>query len=148
MALRAMLKRPKQEKYLGPSKAKEMLVLQDLSAETAQRFTDALRRIITIVRYTGSAYHRSRGSKSGPIASRAGISSRCPPTWTNPLATEALKLAISEAKVSCYWEGGFPRHVWHLEGDVLYEARLTNQGNGEYHGYPLEDRWEWPKNYR
>jgi hypothetical protein len=42
----------------------------------------------------------------------------------------------------------YPRYVWHLDADVLYEARLTNSGNGEYHGYPLEDRWQWPKNFR
>ncbi len=46
------------------------------------------------------------------------------------------------------WENGYPRYVWYLDEDVLYEARLTNSGNGEYHGYPLEDRWQWPKNFK
>jgi hypothetical protein len=142
------LKRPKQQRQFGPSKAREQLILQDLSRGTARQFEAALRSIITRVRYTGSAYHRSPGSKAGPIAKRAGLTSKCPPTWTNALATAALKLAITEVRVSCFWEGGFPRYVWHLEGDVLYEARLTNRENGEYHGYPLEDRWQWPKNFR
>jgi hypothetical protein len=35
-----------------------------------------------------------------------------------------------------------------LRADVLYEARLTNRENGEHHGCPLEDRWQWPKNFR
>ena len=143
------LKRPRQEKKFGPSKAKELLILQDLSPDAAKKFEAALKAIITKVRYTGSPYHRSPGSKAGAIAKRAGLSSRCPPTWTNATATEALRLAISEARVSCFWEGsGFPRYVWYLDGDVLYEARLTNRENGEYHGYPLEDRWQWPKNFR
>ena len=33
--------------------------------------------------------------------------------------------------------GELPRYVWHQEGDVAFEARLVNQGNGEYKGYPL-----------
>jgi len=143
------LKKPKQEKAFGPTKAREMLVLQDLSKATAARFEEALKTIETRVTYTGSAYHRSVGSKAGPVARRAGLTSKCPPNWTNPLATAALRLAIREAKVSCYWEGaGFPRFVWYLEGDVLYEARLTNRENGEYHAYPLEDQRQWPKNFR
>jgi hypothetical protein len=144
-----VLKRPKQEKVFGPSKAKELLILQDLSPQAARKFEAALKAIITKVRYTGSPYHRSPGSKAGSIAKRAGLSSRCPAAWTNATATEALRLAISEARVSCFWEGaGFPRYVWYLDGDVLYEARLTNRESGEYHGYPLEDRWQWPKNFR
>ena len=143
------LKRPKQVRFFGPTKAKEQLILQDLTKATARKFEVALQLIITRVRYTGSPYHRSPGSKAGAIVKRAGLTSKCPPTWTNAAATEALRLAIREVRVSCFWEGaGFPRYVWHLEGDVLYEARLTNRDNGEYHGYPLEDKWQWPKNFR
>jgi hypothetical protein len=94
-----VLKRPKQEKTLGPSKAKELLILQDLSPQTARKFEAGLKAIITKARYTGSPYHRSPGSKAGAVAKRAGLSSRCPPTWTNATATEALRLAISEARV-------------------------------------------------
>src|SRR5262245_25354045 len=50
-----------------------------------------------------------------------------------------------------YWLVGFlpngtkfPRLVWHLQDETLYEARLSNRELGEYHGYPLEDRCEWP----
>jgi hypothetical protein len=100
-----VLKRPKQEKVFGPSRAKELLILQDLSPQTAKRFEAALKLIITKARYTGSPYHRSPGSKAGTIVKRGGLSSRCPPTWTNATATEALRLAISEARVSCFWEG-------------------------------------------
>ncbi|MGY4198902.1 hypothetical protein ACVI1L_004711 [Bradyrhizobium sp. USDA 4516] len=143
------LKKPKQEARFGPTKSGELLILQDLSKEAAQKFEKALKAIISRVRYTGSAYHRAVGSRAGPIARRAGLTSKCPPNWTNATATEALRRAISEAKVSCYWEGaGFPRYVWYLDGDVLYEARLTNRENGEYHAYPLEDRSQWPKNFR
>lgn len=142
------LKRPRQIQERGAFKAKEMLVLSDLTTPTAEKFIAAMRAAAVNVRYTGSPYHRSHGSKGLPIAQRVGLTSKCPPSWTNLEATRVLRVAITEARVSMIWEGGYPRHVWYLDGDVLYEARLTNSGNGEYHGYPLEDRWQWPKNFK
>ena len=41
----------------------------------------------------------------------------------------------------------FPRYVWHKDGDQWYEALLTNEGNGEYHGYPVTSD-EVPHQYR
>jgi hypothetical protein len=125
-----------------------MLILADLSRETADLFVKAMQLAAAKVRYTGSPYHRSHGSTAGPIAERTGLSSRCPPNWTNIEATRVLRVAILLERVSMIWEDGCPKFVWHLDGDVLYEARLTNRGNGEYHGYPLEDRWQWPRNFR
>jgi hypothetical protein len=141
------LKRPKQSKVVAPYKAREMLDLTTLSEATADKFRRAMMEASSRARYTGSPYHRS-SAREGPMAQRVGLTSRCPPSWTNIEATRVLRLAITEGHVSPIWEKGFPRHVWHLDGDVLYEARLTNSGNGEYHGYPLEDRWQWPKNFR
>jgi hypothetical protein len=142
------LKKPTQGQSLAGFKIKEMINLANLSGQTADRFVKAMKLAVGKVRYTGSPYHRSPGSKAGPIASRAGLASRCPPNWTNLEATRVLRQAIIEGRVSMIWEHGYPRHVWHLDGDVLYEARLTNSENGEYHGYPLEDQWQWPKNFR
>jgi hypothetical protein len=141
-------KRPKQGQSRAAFSAKDMLTLADLSPRAAEKFVRAMQTAAAKVRYTGSPYHRSSGSKSGPIAQRTGLTSKCPPSWTNLEATRVLRLAITEARVSMTWEHGYPKYVWHLDGDVLYEARLTNSGNGEYHGYPLEDRWQWPKNFR
>lgn len=42
------------------------------------------------------------------------------------------------------WEGRFPRYVWHREGEVYYEARLTNRETGCYKGYPIEPT-EYPE---
>lgn len=39
------------------------------------------------------------------------------------------------------WEGGFPRYVWHREGDIVFEAKQGSPGSGDYHGYPL-DSWQ------
>ena len=41
------------------------------------------------------------------------------------------------------WEGEFPRYVWYMHGNTVFEARLVNRGSGSYKGYPL-DRDEWP----
>ena len=38
------------------------------------------------------------------------------------------------------------RHVWVLSDDEIpLEAKLTNRGTGEYHGYPLQskDPFKW-----
>jgi hypothetical protein len=70
-----IFKKPKQQKGVGSAKARELLILQDLSRSTAEKFENALKSIITVVRYTGSAYHRSVGSKAGPVAKRAGLTS-------------------------------------------------------------------------
>jgi hypothetical protein len=144
------LKKPRQEQPRSTFKIKEMLVLSGFSLEAQQKFEAAKREAATKARYTGSAYHRAFASKAGPVASRAGLTSRCPAAWTNIEATRVLRLAITDGRVSMGWEHGFPKYVWHLdeEGGVLYEGCLTNSGNGEYHGYPLEDNWQWPKNFR
>jgi hypothetical protein len=143
------LKKPRQEEKRSTFKAKTMLVLAALSADAQRQFRQAMHTASTKVRYTGSPYHRAFSSKAGPVAYRSGLTSRCPATWTNGEATRVLRLAINEGRVSMVWENGFPKYVWHLDdGGVLYEACLTNSGNGEYHGYPLEDQWQWPMNFR
>ena len=47
-----------------------------------------------------------------------------------------LRDAVRAGKVGV-WDGGFPRYVWHREGDMVFEARQGSPGSGEYHGYPL-----------
>lgn len=74
--------------------------------------------------------------------------SKCDPKWTQEEANRALKAAIRERYVSLQKDQGFPRLVWYRDGDVLYEARLSNAGQGDYHAYPLDGRWEWPGELR
>jgi hypothetical protein len=56
-----------------------------------------------------------------------------------------LKEAIRSGLVSSDWQGDFPRFAWHLAGETLYQAVLSNQVGGDYHAFPLESRDEWPK---
>ena len=99
-----VLKKPKQGASPTNYRPKEMLLLQVLSASAAEKFIEAMQQAAVKVRYTGSPYHRSAGSKAGPIAPRAGLASRCPPNWTNVDATRVLRAAIVEGRVSMQWE--------------------------------------------
>lgn len=84
-------------------------------------------------------------SKMGASAVRDWpYAAKCESHWTKPMATRALRNAILAGNVSNDWRGGFPRYVWHVEGELVYEAVLSNQDQGHYHAYPLESRHEWP----
>jgi len=88
--------------------------------------------------YERSPYH-CRGNKGEPPKVRARPASICPRRWTDEEATNALRAAIGRGNVSEVWEDGFPRHVWHRDGDVLYEARHTKGPAGSFHAYPIEE---------
>jgi hypothetical protein len=62
------------------------------------------------------------------------------------MAAGRLRDAITRNQVSDLTEGGFPRYVWHREGDTMYEARLVNSSLGQYKGYPLHPD-EWPNGF-
>jgi hypothetical protein len=96
--------------------------------------------------YRSSPYHRVAGSQMGgfPAGRRWPHASKCPPTWDRESATRALREAIRAVMVSADWDGDFPKVVWYLEEETLYEARLSNRELGEYHAYPLEEKREWP----
>lgn len=94
--------------------------------------------------YIGSPEHKDTQSFAGQPRPRADASI-CDRLLAQeqPRVTDWLKTAIRRGAISSRLEGDFPRYVWHKEGDIVYEARLVNPGNGEYKGYPL-NRIEWP----
>ena len=98
-------------------------------------------------RYVGSPEHKTYPSVAGPPRPRADAS-KCDKALDGKEEdpTAWLQQAIRKGMVGFPWEGRFPRYVWYhdYDGDVVYEARLVNRGNGEYKGYPLL-REEWPK---
>lgn len=87
--------------------------------------------------YGASRYH-CRGPKGEPVIIRVEPTSLCPRQWSDQEATRALRDAIRNGAVCEVWEDGFPRHVWHRDGDVLYEARHTRGPIGSFHAYPIE----------
>ena len=94
--------------------------------------------------YVGSAEHKSYPSFAGSPALRSDAS-RCDPALADrDELTEWLRSSIRSGNVSEQWEGEWPRYVWHRQGEECYEARLVNQGRGQYKGYPLAPE-EWPR---
>ncbi len=92
-------------------------------------------------RYVASGEHKDYPSPEGlwTMARKAG-KAKCPhfkqTEWH--LLQEVLRQAISASCVHGEFRGDFPLRAWAFINDVLYEARLSNQGNGDYHGFPLE----------
>ncbi len=95
------------------------------------------------VRYVGSPEHKDRPSFAGQPRPHA-TATICDPDLSQEELTNWLRSAIKAGHVGYPWEGGFPRYAWHKQGDVVYEARLVNQGSGEYKGWQLTCD-EWPK---
>jgi hypothetical protein len=107
---------------------------------------EELLRAAEAARYVSSPYHRPARSPMGPALHRPfPHASKCPTSWDLTGATRALKEAIRTGCVSAEWRAAFPRFAWYVDGEILYEAVLSNQDRGEYHAYPLESRSEWPK---
>jgi hypothetical protein len=116
------------------------VLMQDRLAE------EQLLRVAEAARYVSSPYHRAPRSPFGPPVARPyPHASKCPSIWEAATATRALREAIRSGCVSTEWRGGFPRFAWYMRDETVYEAVLSNRENGEYHGYPLESRNEWPK---
>jgi hypothetical protein len=96
--------------------------------------------------FGASPYH-CRGAKGQPLVTRAKPASPCPRQWSDEEATRTLRAAISRGKISDTWEDGFPKLVWHKDGNVFYEARHTRGPGGSFHAYPVEDI-ELPRDLR
>jgi len=56
--------------------------------------------------------------------------------WHTLLA--ALQEAFRRSCVQVDSQKEFPTRAWAYVNGTLHEARITNQGLGEYHGFPLE----------
>jgi hypothetical protein len=94
--------------------------------------------------YTGSPEHKDAPSFAGQPRPRADASI-CDPVFSERQIelTRWLRNAIRAGVVSEFAENGFPRYVWHRDGQTVFEARLVNSGSGEYKGYAL-NKDEWP----
>ena len=95
------------------------------------------------VRYVSSPEHKDFLSFAGRPRLRSDASC-CPREIKDrEEVSEWLRNAIRRGATEAPWEGDFPRYVWYKDGDVVFEGRLVNRGNGSYKGYPL-DTQEWP----
>jgi hypothetical protein len=86
-------------------------------------------------KYAPSDYHCK---ENGVLRRRVKPATPCPRDFTLQQAGNAIRAAIRARRVSRDWINGFPRRLWHKEGDQWYEA-CTNTGTaGTYHAYPVE----------
>ena len=108
--------------------------------------------VATLVRYVGSAEHKSHPSPAGPPKLRHNDASACDPKYVDrgadpiafaPSPTRALREAIASGRTS-ELVGRFPNYVWGVLDGVLYEARLVNHEAGWYKAYALNDDAELP----
>ena len=103
-----------------------------------------MRILASRVTYVGSPEHKDFPSFASLPRLRADASC-CPRSITDAeVVGEWLRSAIRRGAISAYWDGQFPRYVWHKEDDTVFEARLVNRGDGSYKGYPLDED-EWPR---
>ena len=128
IAVGGQLKRPPKDIHY-PSKPK----LLDRHSTAATRSLLAEK-----VSYEASPYH-CPDPKTGRTKFRFKPTMRCPRDWSTQAALNAVRDAIRAGRMSRQkTKAGFPRHLWHQEGDIWYEAH-TEEGNpGVYHGYPIE----------
>jgi hypothetical protein len=61
-----------------------------------------------------------------------------------PRLLDVLRRAIRGGCVSNF-RGPFPERAWAWINGVLHEARLTNEGTGDYHGFPINDKRQYPE---
>jgi hypothetical protein len=120
------MKRPKKraERFAGKGK----VLMKSASAEEIEAAAVG-------ARYAPSDYHCK---ENGRLRRRVKPATPCPRDFTLQEAGNAIRAAIRARRVSREWINGFPRHLWHKEGDQWYEA-CTNVGTaGTYHAYPIE----------
>lgn len=98
--------------------------------------------------YRASPEHKNYRAPNGewtfliPRPDKAFCMSIPPAQW--PRVQDALRIAITSGCVSEEFQGDFPRRAWVYINGVLHEARLTNAGIGEYHGFPLTQAEHYP----
>jgi hypothetical protein len=96
---------------------------------------EELEAIAQTARYAPSNYHCRI---DGKLARRVKPATPCPRDFTLQEAGDAMRAAIRAGRVSRQWVNGFPRQLWHKEGNVWYEASTHAGTAGTYHAYPIE----------
>lgn len=112
------------------------------SAERNPAERHRLESLSSTAQYLGNPDHKrnpgdfgltppSRPRMNKSLCDTANIVSR-------PKAQELLKKGIQKGCISVQEAGGWPRLVWAVADGMVLEARLDNEAQGTYHGYPLD----------
>ena len=97
-----------------------------------------LEQVAESCRYDGSPYHKDRPGFAGMPRHRPDAT-LCPPELANrrEIIQQWLQDSVRAGRVGA-WDRGYPRFVWHREGEFVFEAKHNSPGSGRYHGYPLD----------
>lgn len=102
-----------------------------------------LRRMEKTARYCPSPYHKTRPLSGHWLAAPTPRPDKTicdgPSAGSHRNAIELLMAGFRRGMVSRQVRRGWPRNVWAVDEDgVVYEAQLSNEETGEYHGYPMK----------
>ena len=120
------MKRPKSREIKFPQK--QRILKKNVTKEELEAAAKA-------AMYAPSNYHCKI---DGKLARRVKPATPCPRDFTFQQAGDAIRAAIKAGRVSRQWIDGFPKHLWHKEGEVWYEACTTAGTVGTYHAYPID----------
>jgi hypothetical protein len=103
-------------------------------------------RIAQMVRYRGNGAHKTYPAPNGEWtpALRRGKAACWVFDQNDWRRLEQLLRRAIIAGCVADLRNGFPSRAWAFVNNILHEARLHNDQVGEYHGFPLEYREQWP----
>ena len=100
--------------------------------------------LLRTVRYAGSPYHKRNPGDFGltpPSAPRQNAT-LCDDVGVSRRATALglLQGGIRQGLISQQTRNDYPVRIWSVRSSdgMVFEARLENEEQGEYHGYPLQ----------
>lgn len=100
-------------------------------------------RLARDVTYRGSPLHKRNPGDFGltPPAQPRTFKSLCDVVQVFDLASAdaLLKEGARRGLISDRALNDWPKYIWAVRGRTVVEAILENQGNGSYHGYPLQE---------
>ena len=96
--------------------------------------------------FIGSVEHKDTPSFAGQAKPRSDCE-LCPAEFCDKQRelTRWLREAIRQGKIGGPWENGFPRYAWVKREGRVFAGRLTNQAQGHYKGWPIENPALWPE---
>lgn len=107
---------------------------------------DAARKVSARVNFACNTEHKSYPSAAGTPALHSD-KAKCDKYERRdiPKLREALRKAIEAECVGEEFRGGYPARAWVWISEVLHEAKLYQQEQGEYHGFPIDDPSQYPE---
>jgi len=109
-----------------------------LRRDRASASPQQCRELAAAVSYLPSPEHKDQMT-AGMLPQLRSDATACPRHLDLLQVERWLRDAVREGHFSAVAENGFPRYVWAAHDGQVYEARLTNSGQGQYKGYPLDE---------